>query len=87
MGDASEIALDTLLEPTPATLLAENERLSRRLEENMRDALAHEEAALLLGVFGLREAAFTFRRPKSRLASHGLTPGTGARDPRRRAFQ
>ena len=73
MGDASEIALDTLLEPTPATLLAENERLSRRLEENMRDALAHEEAALLLGVFGLREAAFTFRDRRAvllRMASH-----------------
>ena len=73
VGDASEIALDTLLEPTPATLLAENERLSRRLEENMRDAIAHEEAALLLGVFGLREAAFTFRDRRAvllRMASH-----------------
>lgn len=50
-------ALGPLLDPRPAVLLAENQRISRWLEKEPLAAEAHEQAALLLGAFGLREAA------------------------------
>jgi tetratricopeptide (TPR) repeat protein len=52
--------LVTLLDPRPGVLVAESDRISARLTADIRDAGAHEEAALLLGVFGLREAAYGF---------------------------
>lgn len=52
--------LDALLEPTLPVLLSENDRVTASLRSNVRNPLAHEEAAVLLGVFGMREAAYGF---------------------------
>ena len=52
--------LETALEPTLPVLLAESARIESALSANLRDPLAHEEAAVLHGVFGLREAAYGF---------------------------
>ena len=52
--------LERLLEPLPSVIETENQRVSSRLASNMLDAEAHEEAALLLGAFALREASYRF---------------------------
>lgn len=56
----SHLAMTALLEPRPNVLVSEDLRISARLQSNPRDVTAHEEAALLLGAFGLREAAWGF---------------------------
>jgi tetratricopeptide (TPR) repeat protein len=51
----------------------ENQRISGKLAANIRDPLAHEQAAFLLGAFGLRESAGLFsdnRRTLSRMTAH-----------------
>jgi hypothetical protein len=81
-------ALRALLDPQPSVLCAENDRISARLASNVRDPSAHEEAALLLGAFGLREAAYGFNDKRFvllRMTAHlavaralrgGALPGT-----------
>jgi hypothetical protein len=49
-----------LLELTPAALVNANRIVSQALSNNMRDATAHEAAALILGAFSLRESAGRF---------------------------
>lgn len=66
-------SLSALLQPTAAVLLAENERVSSLLESRLSAAAAHEQAALLLGAFGLRESAgsMTDVRPSAcRMTAH-----------------
>lgn len=46
-----------LIELTPAALAGASAAVSAGLKQNMRDAAAHESAALIVGAFGLREAA------------------------------
>ncbi|MEI9998971.1 MAG: hypothetical protein WDO13_07270 [Verrucomicrobiota bacterium] len=65
--------LANLLEPTGAKLAKEDVRLSARLQQNPRDAAAHEEAALLLVSLALRENAGDFsdvRTMLCRAAAH-----------------
>jgi hypothetical protein len=52
--------VETLLEAKAAVLDKEGSRVSRLLAANMRDGSAHEEAALLLAAFAMREAAYRF---------------------------
>ncbi len=62
-----------LLDARLATVEAENERISLQLAENMRDAQAHEEAALVLGALSLRESRGPYgdvRSLLSRLSAH-----------------
>jgi hypothetical protein len=65
--------IGALLEPSPETIHRENQCISARLKDDMRCADAHEEAALLVGSFALREAAGIFsdtRRLLSRMTAH-----------------
>ncbi len=65
--------LERLLEPLPSVIETENQRVSSRLASNMLDAEAHEEAALLLGAFALREASYRFgdlRQVRCRITAH-----------------
>jgi tetratricopeptide (TPR) repeat protein len=65
--------LSALTSPRASVLLAQNARISRELTADMRSARAHEQAALLLGVFALREAAGMFddvRSTLSRMTAH-----------------
>jgi tetratricopeptide (TPR) repeat protein len=87
--DAS--ALSTLLEPSVSVLETENARISERLASDIHDPAAHEEAALLLGAFALREATYRFEdirfllgRMTAHLAAaralrHGAAPGPSGR--------
>jgi hypothetical protein len=50
------------------TLIDENRRLSAELKANMRSAIAHEEAALLVGAFMQRESAGDFSDERSNLS-------------------
>jgi len=59
-GNGPSEAPGALLDPRPSVLSRESDRISALLASDARDASAHEEAALLLGVFGLREAAYGF---------------------------
>ncbi|HXK08478.1 MAG TPA: hypothetical protein VMT70_02415, partial [Vicinamibacteria bacterium] len=70
---AVDSPLERLLEPTFAVLEDENDRLSKRLEKDMTLVAAHEQAALLLGALGLREAAGDYsdtRGLASRMTAH-----------------
>jgi tetratricopeptide (TPR) repeat protein len=69
----SDSAAERLLEPTFPVLEDENGRVSRLLEEDMTRVAGHEQAALLLGALGLREAAAEFsdtRAIASRMTAH-----------------
>ena len=62
-----------LTTPTPDALVREDKRLSEALTTFPHDAELHEEAALLIGSFGLRHAAASFydvRRALSRMTAH-----------------
>jgi hypothetical protein len=62
-----------LLDARLATVEQENQRISLRLAENMRDAEAHEAAALILGALSLRESRGPYgdvRPLLSRLCAH-----------------
>jgi hypothetical protein len=83
--------LGALLDLRASTLLRENRTLSDRLKANPRDPAAHEDAALLVGAFALRDAAGWFEdtRPAlCRMTAHlalggvfgrGDGPGLSAR--------
>src|SRR5581483_3327686 len=65
--------LAALLDLQPSTITREDAAISQRLGRNMFDARAHEDAALLLGAFALREAAGRFsdwRDPLTRMTAH-----------------
>jgi hypothetical protein len=70
-GEASLI--EALLTPTAEVLQRENARISAALKDNMRCGGAHEQAALLVAAFALRESAGHFNDPRrlmSRMAAH-----------------
>jgi hypothetical protein len=82
----------SLLNPTPDILLRENARVSARLLADMSCADAHQEAALLVAAFALREAAGDFSDPRrlmSRMTAHlamaDANGGAERADPRRLA--
>ncbi|RYD26028.1 MAG: hypothetical protein EOP87_23410, partial [Verrucomicrobiaceae bacterium] len=52
--------LDDLLKPTVKALQQANEQVSARISKAPGDAAVHEEAAFVLGVFGIRENARRF---------------------------
>jgi hypothetical protein len=65
--------LSKLLDGTPETIERENQALSGALEEEFNNPVLHEQAALLLGAFQLREHSgkfFEIRSPLSRLTAH-----------------
>jgi tetratricopeptide (TPR) repeat protein len=65
--------LGALTDLRARNLERENQRISGMLAANMRDPLAHEQAAFLLGAFGLRDSAGYFsdsRRTLSRMTAH-----------------
>jgi hypothetical protein len=65
--------LHTLLDLQPAVLAAENRRVSAALNQAPADPESHEEAALLLGAFALREHAGDFsdvRKVLCRITAH-----------------
>lgn len=80
-GDAARVSLDDdIVEIYPAliamdvpTLIESSKTVSRLLAANMRNAHAHESAALVLGAFALREAADWFtdvRWSLNRMTAH-----------------
>jgi tetratricopeptide (TPR) repeat protein len=72
-ASARASAMSALLELTPEALQQENRRVSALLAKDMRSAAAHEQAALVLGALGLREAAgafFDLRRTACRITAH-----------------
>lgn len=65
--------LTTLATATPAALQAQSQRISTALSATPLDASLHEQAALVIASFALREAAGDFsdiRRELSRMAAH-----------------
>ncbi len=65
--------LQTLTNPTPGTLQREGKRLTTALNATPLDATLHEQSALLIAAFALREAAGEFTEPRrelSRIAAH-----------------
>ena len=67
------LAVEKLLEPTTATMLAENDRISRALQESPTSSTLHAEAALLLSTLASREHARDYddvRGTLSRAAAH-----------------
>jgi tetratricopeptide (TPR) repeat protein len=65
--------LSKLLDGTPETIERENQSLSESLEKNFSNPELHEQAALLLGAFLLRDHSgnfFEIRSPLSRLTAH-----------------
>lgn len=86
-----ERLLKALLDLRAATLIRENRALSERLKASPRDAEAHEDAALLVGAFALRDEAYWLvdtRPALCRMTAHlalaavfgaGKPPGVSAR--------
>jgi hypothetical protein len=73
VADDDEALLGRLLELRPEVIQREDEALSRALRERPADARLHDQAALLLGVFALREAPGTFedtRHTLCRMTAH-----------------
>jgi tetratricopeptide (TPR) repeat protein len=65
--------LSKLLDGTPETIERENQSLSESLEKDFTNPELHEQAALLLGAFLLRDHSgnfFEIRSPLSRLTAH-----------------
>lgn len=65
--------LKRLISPAPETPIKESQRISGELSKQPLDAELHEEAALLLGYFGLQEAGGAFgdtRRTLCRMSAH-----------------
>jgi hypothetical protein len=72
-ANATAPVVAALLDPRVSTIVHESARISERLKTNMRCADAHNEAALLLGAFALREGAGAFsdtRGVLSRMSAH-----------------
>lgn len=71
--DPLQLVHPRLLAFTPLAIVEASQRTSRALSSNMRDARAHEAAALILGTFALREAAGRFsdtRWALNRMTAH-----------------
>jgi hypothetical protein len=69
----AESVYHALLEMTPERIVRTGQSVSAALKTNMRDAHAHENAALVLGAFALRESAATFsdvRWTLNRMTAH-----------------
>ena len=67
--------LSSLTDGTTEAIEEQSEKLSAELEENFTDTVLHEQAALLLGAFALREHSGNFydiRFPLSRITAHLL---------------
>jgi hypothetical protein len=65
--------LSKLTDGTAETIEKENERLSSALEDDFTNPALHEQAAVLLGAFTLREHSghfFEIRSPLSRITAH-----------------
>lgn len=80
-GDDPSRLLQALTEPTAAVLHRESAEVARALEQDLRVAARHEDAALVLGAFALRESAGEFadtRALLSRMTAH-LTLGRALR--------
>jgi hypothetical protein len=72
-GDADEDLLTALLNPRARVIETQSQRVSDRLKRSMLDPEAHEEAALVVGALGLREAAGYFwdvRQLLCRMTAH-----------------
>ncbi|MCZ7637039.1 MAG: hypothetical protein M5U12_13980 [Verrucomicrobia bacterium] len=72
-GTEGPSLLEELLALDAPAIERANERVSQALREEFRQPVQHERAALLLGVFGLREAAGVFSDVRSvlgRLTAH-----------------
>jgi hypothetical protein len=72
-ASTDETLLGALRDLRAPVIERENQRISKRLESRMASANAHEEAALLLGAFALREAAGWFsdhRQLLCRMTAH-----------------
>lgn len=70
--------LATLTHPAAATLAKENQRVSEALRRDFTNPDRHEDAALLIGTFGLREASshFADTRPAlNRMTAHLVMAG------------
>jgi len=70
-GDSS--LLDALANASASTLENEDKKVSEALEADFKNPLLHEEAALILGVFALREhsgAFYDIRSPLCRITAH-----------------
>jgi hypothetical protein len=70
----TDVSLQTrLTDGKPETLEQENQRVSASLQKNFNDPELHEQAALLLGAFMMRDHSgrfFDLRSPLSRLTAH-----------------
>ena len=72
-GPTAADFLASLTDAAPQTLIKESKRVSEALNQNPLDASLHEQAALLIAAFALREAAGEFndtRRELCRVAAH-----------------
>lgn len=73
-GDSEDTELlEKLLDGTAATIEEQNQNLSRLLEDDFSNPVLHEEAAVLLGAFTLREHSGVFyeiRSPLCRMTAH-----------------
>jgi hypothetical protein len=72
-GDPFQMVHPALLDFVPAAIVDASELTTRALSSNIRDARAHEAAALVLGTFALREAAGRFgdtRWALNRMTAH-----------------
>lgn len=82
IGDTELLA--KLKDDTPEIIEKENQRLSKELESDFTDPELHEQAAVLLGAFMLRDHSgnfFEIRSPLCRLTAH-LTMAQFLRGPR-----
>ncbi len=82
---ADALLVSSLLDGAPETIEMENQTLSKDLEKDFANPELHEQAALLLGAFLLREHSgyfFEIRSPLSRMTAHlamaGCLRGAGS---------
>jgi len=71
--DAAPDLLRDLLTPTAIVIQKANDTISERLKAAPADPLVHEEAAFLIGIFGMRENSrmfFDTRQSVSRITAH-----------------
>ena len=72
-GRAADPVHPALLDMTPERIVRAGQAVSKALANDMRDARAHESAAMVLGAFGLRESAGMFsdvRWTMNRMTAH-----------------
>ena len=81
-GPPAPPVLDALLNLQGPVIEAESRRVSERVTAHPLDSSAHEQAALVLGAFGLREAAGTYgelRPTLNRMTAHSRLRPCAAR--------